>query len=543
MSPGVESTIAANRRQQQAEQANEQGRVDYSIMNLCTLYIPKRGDIRMRHSSTFSRRRLVSGLVLGGAMVALAACGQAAAPTVAPAKTAEKPAEKPAAGQAPAAAKPVTSAGAPVTVSFSTQGNPQELAMFENILKDFEAKNPKVKVDRKFDPSLTWEKVHVMLGAGTASSVQRTNDDDIFLLMAQKVITSLDNYVSKDMKRDDYFPSTWESRVGAGGEIGAITNGSSPMVIFYNVDHFKEAGLTPATEWKNPWTFEQFDQALEKLVRKDASGKVTRYAYSEDSWFVQPLMVNNGAEPYNDDETECTLMKTPAAEEILTWHQNLFTKRQVAMPYSENGTQLFNSGLVSMSIRQTSFALAVKKDLNYDVMPIFKGKLKNLTENSERCFTIPASEKNKDEAWQLGLYLWGEDVQKIFLKTDYAVPMLKKVALSTEAGDPNKVPKNGKIYPDGVAADVYTNNNPVGDDYQKWFSRTVNELTTGQKDPKTFLKERVDRLNQGLKDTAWNKKSGWVKGWAPGGNVPLLVKPTVVPGKEPAKAEPAKPKA
>ena len=476
-------------------------------------------------------------------MVALAACGQAAAPTVAPAKTAEKPAEKPAAGQAPAAAKPVTSAGAPVTVSFSTQGNPQELAMFENILKDFEAKNPKVKVDRKFDPSLTWEKVHVMLGAGTASSVQRTNDDDIFLLMAQKVITSLDNYVSKDMKRDDYFPSTWESRVGAGGEIGAITNGSSPMVIFYNVDHFKEAGLTPATEWKNPWTFEQFDQALEKLVRKDASGKVTRYAYSEDSWFVQPLMVNNGAEPYNEDETECTLMKTPAAEEILTWHQNLFTKRQVAMPYSENGTQLFNSGLVSMSIRQTSFALAVKKDLNYDVMPIFKGKLKNLTENSERCFTIPASEKNKDEAWQLGLYLWGEDVQKIFLKTDYAVPMLKKVALSTEAGDPNKVPKNGKIYPDGVAADVYTNNNPVGDDYQKWFSRTVNELTTGQKDPKTFLKERVDRLNQGLKDTAWNKKSGWVKGWAPGGNVPLLVKPTVVPGKEPAKAEPAKPKA
>ena len=40
-------------------------------------------------------------------------------------------------------------------ISFSTQGNPQELAMFEDILKQFEAKNPKVKVERKFDPSLT----------------------------------------------------------------------------------------------------------------------------------------------------------------------------------------------------------------------------------------------------------------------------------------------------------------------------------------------------------------------------------------------------
>jgi multiple sugar transport system substrate-binding protein len=482
--------------------------------------------------------------VLGGAAAALAACGQSPAPTAAPASSGEKPA---AGAPAPAAAKPATSAGAPTTISFSTQGNPQELNMFEDILKQFEAKNPKIKVERKFDPSLTWEKVHVMLGAGTASSIQRTNDDDIFLLMAQKVITSLDNYVAKDLKRDDYFPSTWESRVGAGGEIGAITNGSSPMVIFYNVEHFKEAGLTPATEWNNPWTFEQFDQALDKLVKKDASGKVTRYAYSEETWMVQPLMVNNGAEPYNEDETECTLMKTPAAEEILTWHQNLFTKRQVAMPYSENGTQLFNSGLISMNIRQTSFALAIKKDLEFDVMPIFKGKIKNLTENSERCFTMPSGEKAKDEAWQLGLYLWSEDVQKIFQKTDFAVPMLKKVAESAEPATGSQFPKNRKIYAQGVAADVYTNNNPVGDDYQKWFSRTVNELTTGQKDPKTFLKERVDRLNQGLKDTGWNKKSGWVKGWTPGANVPLLVKPG---GGEPAKpadaakpADPAKPKA
>jgi multiple sugar transport system substrate-binding protein len=493
----------------------------------------------MRHVTPVSRRRLLGLLALGSATVALAACGQAAAPTAAPAQTADKPA---AGGQAPAAAKPATSAGAPTTISFSTQGTPQELAMFEDILKQFEAKNPKVKVERKFDPSLTWEKVHVMLGAGTASSIQRTNDDDIFLLMAQKVITGLDDYVKRDMKRDDYFPSTWESRVGAGGEIGAITKGSSPMVKFYNVHPYTVAGRTPATDWNNPWTFEQFDQALDKLVKKDASGKVTRYAYSEETWMVQPLMVNNGAQPYNDDETECTLMKTPAAEEILTWHQSLFTKRQVAMPYSENGTQLFNSGLISMNIRQTSFALAVKKDLNYDVMPIFKGKQKNLTENSERCFTMPAGEKAKDEAWQLGLYLWGEDVQKIFQKTDFAVPMLKKVATSTEASDPNKMPKNAKIYADGVAADVYTNNNPVGDDYQKWFSRTVNELTTGQKDPKTFLQERVDRLNQALKDTAWNKKSGWVKGWTPGANVQLLVQPTAVPGKEPAKDEPAKPK-
>ena len=56
--------------------------------------------------------------------------------------------------------------------------------------------------------------------------------------------------------------------------------------------------------------------------------------------------------------------------------------------------------------------------------------------------------------------------------------MLKKVAESSLFTDPSRGPKNRKIYGEGVANDVYTHNNPVGDDYQKWFSRTVNELTT-----------------------------------------------------------------
>jgi hypothetical protein len=93
--------------------------------------------------------------------------------------------------------------------------------MFEQILTGFEANNPRIAVERKFDPSL----------AGTASSVQQTNDDDIFLLSAQGVITDLDGYVARDIKRADYYPSTWTSRVGPGGTVAAFTNGSSPLLV------------------------------------------------------------------------------------------------------------------------------------------------------------------------------------------------------------------------------------------------------------------------------------------------------------------------
>lgn len=492
-------------------------------------------------SAMLSRRRLLRlGLTATGVSAALpilAACGGATpAPASSPAGSKDAAPAGKGAATAPTTADKAAApakAGGPVTISFSTQGNPQELQMFEDILKGFEEKNPSIKVERKFDPSLTWEKIHVMLGAGTASSVQRANDDDIFLLRAQKVITGLDDYIKADLKRDDYYPSTWESRVAAGGEIAAITNGSSPLLIFYNKAHFKEAGLTPATDWDKAWTFDQFNDALAKLGKK-SGGKVERYAIGNATWFIQPLLDNNGAERYNADETESTLMKTPAALEITTWYQEIWTKHEYGLPLEENAGQFFNSGLLSMHIEQTSFARTIKQGVDYDVMPIFLGKKKNLTENSERCFVIPEAEKNRDQAWALGKYMWGEEVAKIYAKADYAVPMLKKVAESdefTKASD--RLPQNRKIYGPGVANDVLTHNNPVGDDFQKWFSRTVNELTTGQKDAKTFLQERVDRLNEALKATGWNRSRDWVKGWAPGANVPLLVKPgaTVAPSK------------
>jgi len=250
------------------------------------------------------------------------------------------------------------------------------------------------------------------------------------LLRAQKVITGLDDYVKSDLNRDDYYPSTWTSRVGAGGEVAAITNGSSPLIIYYNKAHFKEAGLTPADDWEKAWSFDQFNDALAKLSKKSGD-KVERYAYATVTWFPQPLMDNNGAERYNADETECTLMKTPAALEILTWFQDTFTKHEYGAPIDEDSDKFFNSGLVSMVIDQTSFARTIKSDIDYDVMPIFLGKQKNLTENSERCFVIPANEPNKDQAWVLLQYLVGKDGMTKWTEGGVALPSRSDVPTPT----------------------------------------------------------------------------------------------------------------
>ncbi len=405
----------------------------------------------------------------------------------------------------------------PVTVSFSSQGNPQEFAMFDRILDAFEQSQPRIKVERRYDTSLTWEKVHALILAEEAADVQRTNDDDIFALMASGGIRSLEPYVKRDLKMGDYYESAWKSRVGPGDEIGAATVGSSPQVVFYNVEHFRQINVTPPTDWKATWSFDQFVDAMRRLTDLHRRQGVTdRWAYYDESWFIQPLMWNNGYRPYTEDETKATFL-TPQAVEIVGLYKDWFCKHgftfPVPTPPGESAGRAFREGRLSMFISQTSFAATLPRDPEWDVAPIFKGKKDATTENSERCWTIPRHSKQPEEAWELAKWFHQKTAQEEFAKIDYAVPMLKSVAEGPVFNDPGRPPKHRNVWFQGVANDVPTLNNPMGDFYQVWFSRTSDDLRSCKQSPQEFLREREALANQKIKETGWNKKTNYVKGW------------------------------
>ena len=405
----------------------------------------------------------------------------------------------------------------PVTISFSSQGNPQEFQMLDRILDAFEQSQPRIKVEKRYDASLTWEKVHALIFAEEAADVQRTNDDDIFYLLSGNGIRSLEAYVKRDLKMGDYYESAWKSRVGPGDEIGAATVGSSPLVVFYNAEHFRQINVAPPTDWKTTWSFDQFVDALRRLTELHRRrGATDRWAYFDDSWFIQPLMWNNGYRPYNADETKATFL-TPPAVEILTHYQDWFCKAgygfPVPAPPGESASRAFREGRLSMFISQTSFAAPLPPDLDWDVAPIFKGKKEATTENSERCWTIPRHSKNPDEAWELAKWFHLKPAQEEFAKIDYAVPMLKSVAEGPVFNDPNRKPRHRNVWYQGVANDVPTLNNPMGDFYQVWFSRTTDDLRSCKQAPQEFLREREQLANEKIKETNWNKKTNYVKGW------------------------------
>ena len=91
----------------------------------------------------------------------LSACG--GAPTQAPAQV-PAATENPVTTQAPAE-QGAPAGSAPVEVSFMAWGAPEELAVWQQIVDDFEAANPNIKVNVEVsDWDSYWEKLKTLLG-------------------------------------------------------------------------------------------------------------------------------------------------------------------------------------------------------------------------------------------------------------------------------------------------------------------------------------------------------------------------------------------
>lgn len=464
-------------------------------------------------------RRGLIGIGVGAAATAiLAACGQSATPTAVPAKPAANApaaaATKPAAGAATAAkpdVKPAAQApskGGQALVAFTSQGNKDELDMFDRIWDGFEKRKPNIKVDRKYDPALTWPKVINQLRSGTASDVIRTNDDDIFLLLSANVVTSLDDYVRRDLKRDEYYPVVWQSRTGPGGEIGSALVGTAPMVMFYNVDLFQKAGVKPPTDWeKDNWTMDDFESALAKVSKK-SGGRVEVFGWESPSYWWQVGLWNEGLDWYNEDETKATA-NTPEARKALERYQR-WHKEGWAVPPGENGLQLFNSGLLAMVFNDASYEVRIKPEINWDVAPIFRGAKRDGAFHNDRNFTIPASSKNRDEAWELVKWLFsmdGEDGgQAEFAKLHWGVPVLKKAAEGPLFANAKSKGKRSQIHFQAVNKSWPIPDNPMGEAFQVVWRRS-DPMFIGQETPEKFLTDAEELLNRTIKQVGWSKKN------------------------------------
>ncbi len=144
---------------------------------------------------------------------------------------------------------------------------------------------------------------------------------DLFTLLDMNAIIPLDGYINEaggDRFRNDFFDAFWlNSRVGK--TTYSIPFQRSTIILYYNQDAFRKAGLDPA---RPPRTWTELVQDAQKLTVRDASGNVTQWGVGIPStgftyWLFQGFVAEAGQARLANPEGTEVYFDTPQTRRAL----------------------------------------------------------------------------------------------------------------------------------------------------------------------------------------------------------------------------------
>ena len=204
----------------------------------------------------------------------------------------------------------------------------------DGLAADFEKENPGIKVKPIYSGSYaeTLTKALTAVKSGEPPVTAVILSTDMYTLIDDEAIVPFDDVVKSADDRawiKTFYPAFMENSQ-TGGKTWGIPFQRSTIVLYWNKEMFKEAGLDPnraPANWK-----EMLDYA-QKLTKRDASGKVTQWGLQIPStgfpyWLFQALTTQNGVQLMNAAGTE-TYYDKPEVIEALQYWVDLSRKHKV----------------------------------------------------------------------------------------------------------------------------------------------------------------------------------------------------------------------
>jgi sn-glycerol 3-phosphate transport system substrate-binding protein len=220
-----------------------------------------------------------------------------------------------------------TLAQAPVEVSFYypiAVGGPIT-KIVDGFAADFEKENPGIKIrpiyTGIYQDSLTKALTAVKGGEPPVLSILLSTD--MFTLIDEDAIVPFDDLLKT---ADDqawlksFYPAFMENS-RTGGKTWGIPFQRSTIVLYWNKEMFKDAGLDPN---RPPQTWKEQAEYAQKLTKRDASGKVTQWGIQIPSsgfpyWLFQALAIENGVIMANDAGTQTYYDKPEVIAALQYW--------------------------------------------------------------------------------------------------------------------------------------------------------------------------------------------------------------------------------
>jgi len=246
--------------------------------------------------------------------------------------------------------------------------------LVDELVAGFEKENPGIKVNAIYAGNYDDARIKALaaLKSGKPAQLSVLFSIDIYELIEQDAIVAFDDIV-KTPEEKAWLKSFYPSLMANGtfkGKVYGIPFQRSTIVMYYNKDAFKEAGLDPN---KPPATWTEMVDMGKKLVKRDAAGNVQRWGVMIPStgyayWMFQALAMQNGQVLMNADGDR-TYYDDPAVIQSLQYWYDLSHKYGV-MPKGtvEWGTLRadFLDGKTAIMWHTTGNLTAVKSGAKFD---------------------------------------------------------------------------------------------------------------------------------------------------------------------------------
>jgi len=201
----------------------------------------------------------------------------------------------------------------------------------------FEKENPGIKVKPIYSGTYQESIVKALTAnkAGDPPVISVLLSTDMYSLIDEDAIIPWDDLIKAEVDRawvKSFFPGFMENSQ-TGGKTWGIPFQRSTIVLYWNKELFKEAGLDPN---KAPANWSEMVEYARKLTKKDGSGNVAQWGLQVPSsgfpyWLFQGFTTQNNIVLMNKDGTQ-TYYDHPAVIEALQFWVDLSRKHGVMKP-------------------------------------------------------------------------------------------------------------------------------------------------------------------------------------------------------------------
>jgi len=307
-------------------------------------------------------------------------------------------------------------------------GAPASMKLLDNQIAIFTKKYPKIKVSKLVAVGNFNEWLQLNMASGTAPDISFIGSTLAKDFISYDAFMPLNDIFTQEEFKEFY--STLLDGFTAKGKVYGIPKDFNTLVMYYNKDMFKAAGIDhPPRTWK------ELESTLEKLKKAGKEGKLGKNFMYPMSTLMQwnrinPFIIQNGGTTYANNKLQ---FDTDAAAEAIDFFFSLVKKGYIMGPKKMGNPSLGtvlgykNTAIIYSGGWQIPYLTEAVPNFNYGIAVLPKHKKRGSMLYTV-AYAMLSKTKHPKEAALLLKSMVGTESEKLTAKSGLAVPSRIKVA-------------------------------------------------------------------------------------------------------------------